>query len=296
MHIFTKLQRLGKLNAVKPWVLEPEYIVTMGSVSYGVSGESSDVDIYSMCIPPPEIVFPHTTGMVPNFGPAPQHWSQWQEHHIKINEGTKDEKEYDLTSYNIVDFFMLAAQNNPNMIDALFVPNRCVNHCTDIAKVMRENRQFFLNKGAYHKFKGYALSQMKKIRTKEATGKRVALVDEFGYDTKFAYHVVRLANECQQILTTGDLDLEQNREELKAIRRGEWTLDEFTENMKARIMALDSLYLTSKLQHSPDWNYLNQILLVCLESKYGSLNKAMITDEGQIALQKLAEIARIVNK
>ena len=42
-----------------------------------------------------------------------------------------------------------------------------------------------------------------------------------GYSTKFAYHIVRLLNEVEQILTEHDLDLERNREQLKSIRRGD---------------------------------------------------------------------------
>ena len=45
-------------------------------------------------------------------------------------------------------------------------------------------------------------------------------------DVKFLYHVVRLLNEAEQILMEGDLDLERNREQLKSIRKGEWTFDQ----------------------------------------------------------------------
>ena len=49
------------------------------------------------------------------------------------------------------------------------------------------------------------------------------LVAAHGYDTKFAYHVVRLIGEVEQILVEQDVDLQRDRELLKAIRRGEWT-------------------------------------------------------------------------
>jgi exonuclease III len=59
------------------------------------------------------------------------------------------------------------------------------------------------------------------MNTKETEGKRKELRDKFGFDVKYAMHLVRLLNECEQILTVGDINLQQNNEQLKAIRRGE---------------------------------------------------------------------------
>ncbi len=38
------------------------YITMMGSVAYGVSSDTSDVDVYSFCIPPLEELFSASTG------------------------------------------------------------------------------------------------------------------------------------------------------------------------------------------------------------------------------------------
>lgn len=296
MSIIQKLDRKGFLTGAKSWVLEPELEVIMGSAAYGVSGNDSDIDLYSMCIPSKEIVFPHLRGYVAGFGPKPETFDPWQRHHIKVEEGTKQEKEYDLTSYGIVDFFRLAAENNPNMIDALFVPDRCISYKTDIGGVVRDNRRMFLHKGSFPKFRGYAYTQMRQIREKQPTGKRLELVEQFGYDTKFAYHCIRLADECRQILMTGNLDLEANREELKAIRRGEWTLEYFESEVQRRLQTLDQLYLDSKLPQETDWKALNKILMVCLEIKFGSLASATVADESSLDLQKYAEIVKIVQR
>lgn len=296
MSVIQKLNRLGHLAGAKPWVIEPELEVLMGSAAYGVSGNSSDIDLYSVCIPPKEILFPHLRGFVPGFGPKPEEWENWQRHHIKTEEGSNNEKEYDVTSYSIVSFFRLAAENNPNMIDALFVPDRCVSFMTDIGRVMRDNRRMFLHKGAYPKFRGYAYTQMRQIREKKPVGKRVELVEKFGYDTKFAYHCIRLADECRQILMTGNLDIEQNREELKAIRRGEWSMEHLEDEMKRRLVNLDELFLTSTLAQEPDWKALNNVLLVCLEIKFGSLSAAAVADENELDLQKYRDIVKIVQR
>src|SRR5206468_3796781 len=128
---------------------------------------------------------------------------------------------YDLTIFGIVKFFQLAMENNPNVIGSLFTPATCVLHSTRVGNLVRENRRLFLHRGAWPKFKGYAYSQLHKIAIKEPTGKRAEVVAAHGYDTKFAYHVVRLLGEVEQILLEGDIDLQRDNERLKAIRRGE---------------------------------------------------------------------------
>ena len=40
------------------------YLTIMGSVAYGVSADTSDVDVYGFCIPPKEVIFPHLAGEI----------------------------------------------------------------------------------------------------------------------------------------------------------------------------------------------------------------------------------------
>jgi predicted nucleotidyltransferase len=159
------LTDLAKKNLIHPPKWLPSntiMLVTMGSQAYGVSTDSSDLDVYGICIPPKELVFPHLAGEIPGFGRQIQKFDNYQEHHI-IN---KQNKEFDLSIYGIVKYFQLCMENNPNMIDSLFVPRNCVIHTTAIGEMIRENRKMFLHKGAWHKFKGYAYSQFSKIRNK----------------------------------------------------------------------------------------------------------------------------------
>jgi predicted nucleotidyltransferase len=250
----------------------------MGSIAYGVSSDASDVDIYGFCIPPKHIIFPHLAGIIEGFGSRGDRFEQWQQHHIKV-----DNKEYDCTIYSIVKYFQLCMQNNPNMIDSLFVPRRCILHSSSIGEHLRENRKLFLHKGSWHKFKGYAYSQVNKMNTKkpEEGSKRYEMVQKYGYDLKFAYHVVRLLNEVEQIMIEHDLDLERNREQLKSIRRGEWKKEEIVDYFQTKEKELESLYTNSKLPHSPNENKIKKILLECLEMHYGSLDGA-IQFEGNI--------------
>jgi hypothetical protein len=151
--------------------------------------------------------------------------------------------------------------------------------------MLRDNRKLFLHKGAWHKFKGYSYQQLHKMDIKNPPeGKRRELVDKFGYDVKFAYHVVRLINEVEQILIDGDLDLERNREQLKDIRNGNWTQKQIRDWFNQKEKDLEKLYLESKLPHSPDEEQIKKLLLNCLEEFYGSLEKCIKTKVGKYYL------------
>jgi predicted nucleotidyltransferase len=183
------------------------YETIMGSVAYGVSADTSDMDVYGFAIPNKDEVFPHLRGEILGFGRQVKRFDQYQEHHIQDRDAMGGHgRVYDITIYNIVRYFMLAMENNPNIIDSLFTKQTCVLHCTEIGNMVRDNRKKFLHRGCWPKFKGYAYSQLHKIQIKTPMeGKRQELVDTYGYDTKFAYHVVRLLLEAEQILAEGDI-------------------------------------------------------------------------------------------
>lgn len=245
----------------------------MGSDAYGVSSGDSDKDVYGVCFAPLNLTFPHLGGEVPGFGKQIQRFSNWQEHHIESLGA-----EWDFQIYSIVNYFQLAMENNPNILDSLFTARRCVLSSTQIGETIREHRKDFLHKGSFHKLKGYSYSQMSKIRSKTATGKRAELILTYGFDTKFSYHVVRLLLEAEMILSEHDLDLERHREQLKAIRRGEWTLPQLEEWAQTKEKQLEDLYIKSTLRHTPDEPVIKALLLQCLESHYGNLEKAVVVE------------------
>jgi len=324
MNIVDNLSKRGLINPPKHMKSNIHYLCQMGSVAYGCSSDDSDIDIYGFSIPNKNMIFPHLDGHIEGFGKKPKKFDQWQEHHIKDNSSNK---EYDITVYNIVKYFQLVMDNNPNMIDSLFVPRRCVLHSTQVGEHLRERRHQFLSKKAWHTFKGYAYAQLNKCKNKKihqyvelckklgfnvymsldefdayvykwgrvskpdqlmfhslhanafqngSLSKRIEGIVKYGYDVKFAYHIVRLLNEVEQILTEHDLDLERNREQLKAIRRGEWTLLEVETYFASKELALEKVYSESTLRYSANEDEIKQILMDCLEMHFGSLERAII--------------------
>jgi len=278
------LQRLTDRGLIKPprWLPgNVQYETIMGSVAYGVSSDTSDVDVYGWAIPQKEDLFPHLRGEILGFGRRSERFEQYQEHHVNDQDALAGHgRTYDLTIFGIIKFFRLAMENNPNIIDSLFTPTTCVLHCTRVGNLVRENRRLFLHKGAWPKFKGYAYSQLHKLAIKAPQGKRAKLVAEHGFDTKFGYHVVRLIGEVEQILMEGDIDLQRNNEQLKAIRRGEWTENRLRQWFAGKESHLERLYVESTLQPVPDEDRIKALLMDCLEEHYGSL-EGCVMDPGR---------------
>jgi hypothetical protein len=106
--------------------------------------------------------------------------------------------------------------------------------------------------------------------------KRKDTIEKYGYDPKFAYHVVRLLNEVEQIMVEHDLSVDRNREQLKSIRRGEWSIEQIEDYFNKKESELEGVYSKSTLQHSPDENKIKQVLINCLEMHFGDLSKVIL--------------------
>ncbi len=204
-------------------------------------------------------------------------------------------KEYDLSIYNIVKYFSLCMDCNPNMIDSLFTSSSCVLFVTSVGSMVRDKRRLFLSKKAWPRFKGYAHQQLHKMGTKnpEVGSKRYEDIQKHGFDTKYAYHLARLIDEVEQILTEGDLDLQRSKEYLKRIRKGEVSEEEIRAFFAAKEKGLEEAYHKSTLPWGPRETEpeIKQLLLDCLEHHYGSLSKCVVLpDAHKLAMQEMIDV------
>ncbi len=285
------LQTLTDKNIAHPpeWLpANTVYLVNHGSHAYGTNTKDSDYDVYGICIPPLKQIFPHLEGEIFGFGNQKKRFEQYQEGHLIHPNG----QEYDFQIYSIVKYFHLAMGANPNIIEALFVPQECILHMSRIGTIIRENRHIFLSKKAKYTYLGYAFSQRAKAFTQTKIGNRKELVEAHGFDTKNAYHLLRLLDYAEQILNEHDIDLRRNNEKWKAVRRGEVTKEEINDIFNLKEKQLETLYQTSTLQHSPDENKIKTVLLNCLEEHYGSLTN-IIRVEGKEE-QCIGEIRKVL--
>ncbi|MFN8858508.1 MAG: DNA polymerase beta superfamily protein [Planctomycetaceae bacterium] len=271
------------------------YETLMGSVAYGVSGDTSDRDVYGFAIPPRDHLFPHLAGEIAGFGKPRPRFENFQVHHVRDPDALAGKGcEYDFSIYSIPRFFTLCLECNPNMIDSLFTPQDCVLHQTHVGSLVRERRHLFLHKGVWTRFKSYAYAQLHKMRTREPEGKRAALREQFGFDVKYAYHSVRLLYECELLLLHGDMDLRRDREHLKAIRRGEVSEEEILRWAADKERQLEALALQSKLPDQPKEPAVRRLLLECLEEHYGSLDNVVARPD--VAAETLQQISDLVDR
>src|SRR5262245_7589961 len=130
------LQHLTDRGLVRPPQWLPgnvQYETIMGSIAFGVSSDTSDIDIYGWAIPRKDELFPHLRGEVPGFGTPRTPFEQFEAHHVHDPDALGGRgRSHDVTIYGVVKFFNLAMDNNPNIIDSLFTPINCVQHSTRV--------------------------------------------------------------------------------------------------------------------------------------------------------------------
>lgn len=127
------------------WLYDDTIFLTEhGSQAYGTSTPTSDTDYKGVAIPPAR----YFHGYLERFDQA---------------EFRKPNP--DMVIYDIRKFFKLAADCNPSIIEVLFTDER--NHVlvNGFGKRLLENRDLFISKKAKHTFSGYAISQLKKIKS-----------------------------------------------------------------------------------------------------------------------------------
>jgi uncharacterized protein len=192
------------------------YAGLMGSVSHGTyvpktdPDSIDDVDIMAVVVPSPRWLL----GL--------HQWEHW----------VKQLDELDVVGYSLRKFVGLLLKANPNVVGLLWLRPEFILTQHPAFKPMVENRQAFSSKRAYESFVGYSKSQLNKMglpgHRAYMGAKRKELVERYGYDCKNAAHSVRLLRMGIEFLETGELNVYRgaDADELKAIKRGEWTLDQ----------------------------------------------------------------------
>ncbi|QOS99969.1 nucleotidyltransferase domain-containing protein [Brevibacterium sp. JNUCC-42] len=111
--------------------------VYAGSISYRTNTKKSDEDFRGICIPDKNVLL----GL-----------------HTFETKEKRESGELDDVTYSLHKFVQLALQNNPNILDALFVANNHVVFINEFGKELREIRKEFISKQAYKTYGGYAIT------------------------------------------------------------------------------------------------------------------------------------------
>ncbi len=232
-----------------------------GSIAHGMyvppknPTSIDDKDLMSVCVPPLDYYLGLKT-----FG----------------SHGTQEIKkdEWDIVVYEAQKFVGLLAQGNPNVLSMLWLAPNYYIKLTDAGKMLIDNRQIFVGKHVYHSFTGYAHSQLHRMTHNAFQGhmgeKRRKLVEQFGYDTKNAAHLIRLLRMGIEFLIEGELHvLREDAKQLLEIKRGEWTLEEVLKEADKGFQLSQEAYMKSTLPNNVDRNVVNDLCFQVVNSHLG---------------------------
>jgi predicted nucleotidyltransferase len=231
------------------------YKIRTGSFMYGTNTETSDEDFGGIFIPKKEYVM----GIMKCEQVSLSHKISTTKRNIA--------GDIDYTVYALPKMIGLLGCNNPNIIEFLYAPKHCILFKSKFAEELIANRELFLSKKAYHTFKGYAYAQRHKLEIKRdnMTG-RTELALKYGYDTKFAGHLIRLLIEGLEILVEKNITFPLHQNNLiRDIKLGKYDLTWVLNKAQELEKLIDEAYIKSDLQYEAQWGKINKLQIRLLE-------------------------------
>ena len=255
----------------------------------------------------------------------------------KDERGKNTKDAIDCKYYELKKFIRLCLQNNPNIVEFLFIPKDKILLQTEEMDFILNNKHLFISKAIFDKFMGYAISQKKKMIIKPDNYKELLLAKEwllslntselkkhiveyknnnlnflkfndtfanigdlnfqlhlklskilsiiedrlaaasyrsdmflkYGYDLKFASHVVRLLAEGSELLTTGNLVFPLNDAKLITdIKIGKYEAKEVMEIIETYENNFNNLKNNNNLPTLPEIHKVDKLLIDTLFNYY----------------------------
>lgn len=163
----------------------------------------------------------------------------------------------DLTVYSLRKWARLALQGNPTVLLLLYLPETALVSRTSAGKQLQELAPAFASRHAGRRFLGYLEAQRQRLvgQRGQRDVNRRELIEKYGYDTKYAMHMLRLGHQGVEFMETGRLTLpmkEPVRSHLMATRVGTRNLPEIMTECTELELKLGRLLETSPLPPQPD--------------------------------------------
>lgn len=163
----------------------------------------------------------------------------------------------DLTIYGLRKWTRLAIKGNPTIMLLLFTPEDQLVFCDELGAELRALAPAIVSRRAQGPFLGYLQAQKQRL-TGERGQKRIhrpELEAMYGFDTKYAMHMLRLGFQGVEMLTTGRLSLpmrEPERAFLLDVRLGKVSEQECLKRADDLERELVDLATTSPLPERPE--------------------------------------------
>lgn len=201
--------------------------VEVGSTVHGCNViDQDDRDQMGVCIEPPEYIC--------GLKGFEQHLFRdaWVRTHT--TQGTQPQPpsapgDLDLVIYSLRKWCRLALSGNPSVLLLLYSPKIIID--TPLGRSLIALRSAFRCKTVCFAFLGYMHEQRERLEGKRGQKNvtRADLIVRYGYDTKYAYHILRLGIQGNEYCDTGDLTVpmaSEHRDFLLKVRTGQVKFEE----------------------------------------------------------------------
>lgn len=165
----------------------------------------------------------------------------------------------DLTIYSLRKYVRLALKGNPTILLLMFAPEDSLTVYTQTGRELRSLVPAIISRQAGKAFLGYLQAQRQRMLGERGNGghgrPRATLTEKFGFDTKYAMHMCRLALQGVELMKTGRLVLpipEPDRSWLYDVRIGKIDQQEVLTRTGEAERELKDLIDTAPLQEFPD--------------------------------------------
>jgi uncharacterized protein len=222
----------------------------------GVAG-TDDRDELGVCIEPQEYVI----GL--------QHFEQYV-HRSKPMGVRSEAGDLDLTIYGLRKFASLALKGNPSILLLFNVPDEKCMVITGLGRELRNHSSSFASKKAGAAFLGYMQQQRQRLMGErgQMNVKRPELIERYGFDTKYAGHIIRLGFQGIDYMDTGAFPIpmpEEQRNYILAVRTGEIGQNEVLTKAGQLEAELKHAIDSTLLPDQPDYESVNGFLVAAYQ-------------------------------
>ena len=218
-----------------------------GSHAYGLNVEGSDKDVKTIVVEPLRDV----AGLSEPWGGK-----------VYSQDGEQDYEVYGLRK-----FLRLALKGNPTVTELLF-NQLYVDDPPAVGLELQDLYPFIVSRQAGKAYLGYMEAQRKRLTGERGNAghgiMRTELIEQHGFDTKFAMHMLRLGFQGIELLSEGHLTLpirEPNRTYLRQVREGAFSIDQCLSKAAELEVVLKDLLKTSSVQDQPQTEAVEEWML-----------------------------------
>jgi hypothetical protein len=231
-----------KAEQFPPPILE----IVVGSTLHGTAVQDGleDLDLMAIVVERPR--------QFVGFGPV----DTWV-HRTKPQGVRSEAGDVDLAVYGLRKYLGLALKGNPAILLALFAPESFIRRHDVRGRQLQALAPYIVSKQAYQPFRGYMKQQHERLLglRGQRNVTRPELVERYGYDTKYAGHIIRLGFQGEELLLTGKMTLpmpEEQRQLVLKVRTGGYTLAGVSELIIDAENRLTAAFEKSTLRLWPD--------------------------------------------